>query len=235
MSRIVAALVSTALLTGPGFASDGQSALERLRARRAGRTAQAQPAAESGTPSLAARAGNGIVTLSAMPTDIPSFLAIRDQIARTPEGGAVMFILAAHLYGIDRKLGLDAFTIAFDRANLQESGKGYQGFAPAGSVMYLIDKLQGRPWVAQTYVQGTSPADGYALPTPPYVFRSFNNQVSVVDEVTRRIMFHTSGADNPRPLTVRVNDKGIWKVKEGSSLFTDMKKPGHGVAVSDDL
>lgn len=174
------------------------------------------------------------VTIQALPETLDAWLALRDQIAKDPQGGVVAYLCAGHLYGKDKKAGLDAFTVSLDRKNLSESPQGYKGFKPGPGFMNLVRNLDGMPWAAATYVAGTSPAGNYALPAPPYVFEVFANLHAKVSDTTWRLMVKTSGADNPRPFTVTVNDKGIWKVAEGSSLFTGMKKPASS-AVKDDL
>ena len=40
-----------------------------------------------------------------------------------------------------------------------------------------------------------------------------------------RIFIKCNGAASPRPITLKQNDKGIWKVSEFSSLFVGVAKP----------
>lgn len=173
------------------------------------------------------------ISLNRIPDNIEGFIALRDELANTPEGGAAIFILAMLMFAEDQNLGMQAFTIAMDRTNLREDIKGYKGFSPAASYDYHFKNFAQKLYWAKSYVLGTSPAGKYELPTVPYQISATRNAHSEQQNGDIKVFVACSGADSPRPITLRVNDKGRWKVVECSSMFLGMRVPENDV--SDDL
>lgn len=169
--------------------------------------------------------------LGALPTTVDEFLALRDRIATTPEGGAVTMLAALMTLSRDKELGMAFLTIALDQSNLS-TGAAYKGYKPGAGAMFHIERLlePSRARAPFSYVLGTVPGDGYAA-SPPYRFGISRNQYSVIDEKTVKVFIACSGAASPRPMTLRRNDKGLWKVLEFSSFSLDVAAP----LPSDDL
>ena len=63
-----------------------------------------------------------------LPETIEEFVALRDQIGHTPQGGAAMMIVALLLYAEDNALGKQCLTVAVDRDRLMEGIEGYRGW-----------------------------------------------------------------------------------------------------------
>ncbi len=173
------------------------------------------------------------VSIPQLPKNIEEFVSLRNEIAKTPEGGAAMFIVAMILFDQDQKLGTDALTIALDRANLREDMMGYKGFSPSSSLQYHIDRFSRKSYWGRAYVEKTSPQNQYRLPTVPLKISLGRNRYSELSNGDIKIFIKCSGADDPRPITLRVNDKGYWKAIECSSMFLDMRDPEQ--QISDDL
>ena len=172
------------------------------------------------------------VRLSQIPTSIDEFVQIRNEIANTPEGGAASFVLAMIVFEKDRKMGEDALTIVLDRTNLVESMNGYKGFSPGQSIKYHLGRFDSRPYWGRTYILGTSPENAYALPEQLNV-ETLRNATSEQSNGDIKVFVKCTGADSHRPITLRANDKGIWKAVECSSMFLDMRAPQQ--IISDDL
>jgi hypothetical protein len=172
------------------------------------------------------------VNLRMIPTTMDDFNAIRDEIANSPEGGAAVFILAMLMFDKDKKLGEQALTVALDRSNLSESMMGYKGFIPSNSIKYHIDRFSSKTYWGRAYIEGTSPDNAYQLPAELNVLIG-RNAYSQLSNGDIKVFVKCSGADTPRPIALRVNDKGIWKAVECSSMFLDMRAPQQ--TISDDL
>ena len=173
-----------------------------------------------------------VVTIDHLPQTTDEFVELRNKVATTPEGGAALFVVALLVLTDDSELGEQLITIALDRNNLQASGQGYQGFRPHGSQQYHLKRVKERPHLPLSYVAGTKAADGYKAALP-YQFSFSTNRFSKQAEDRVKIFIASSGADTPRPLTMKRNDKGIWKVLEWSSLSVGVRQPGP--KPSDDL
>ncbi len=161
-------------------------------------------------PSPATKAPQSVtVEIPSIPKTAEEFIALRDKIATTPEGGVVMYLLAAHLYGTDHKLGLQAFTVALDTKNLMKGDGGVKGWIPNRSFSMKLKYLDEMPWAGATYVSGTDVKDTYKLPALPWKYEILRNAYSEQSGGALRLLAKTSGADMPRPYTVRKNDQGI--------------------------
>jgi hypothetical protein len=166
------------------------------------------------------------VRLEGIPENIEDFLAIRDAHAVSPEGGAAVFVLAMILYTENTDLGTDAFTIALDRSVLRTAQDGYKGYAPSSAFMEYPERyLAPRPYLAASYISGTDPSTGYKLPSPPYTVRVLFTPYSKLKENEYRVLVACSGADSPRPVILKRNNRGIWKVSNYSSLFVGIRAP----------
>jgi hypothetical protein len=161
------------------------------------------------------------VAIDYIPENLDQFLTLRDEIATTPEGGAVIFIIAMILYNQDQEMGLQAFTIALDRDQLSE-GNVYKGFKPYSSWYYFFGQLEYFEYLGRVYIDGTDYSDAYALPDSPYSFVFTSKQET--GENTVKLFVQTTSGNMPRPLSLVVNNRGLWKVSEASSLFVGVSK-----------
>jgi hypothetical protein len=133
----------------------------------------------------------------------------------------------------DEELGKQCLTVAVDRERLQEGTKGYKGWELRVRDRRMIEsQTRGKAHVLHSYIQGTSPNGGYVLPAPPYEMAFSSNPYSGdVDSGKFKIFVDSSGADTPRPVGMRRNNRGVWKALEWSSLLLGVKAP----SVDDDL
>jgi len=152
---------------------------------------------------------------------------MRNEVATTPEGGAVMMIVALMVYAKDEQVGLQCLTIAVDQSRLMDGPKGYKGRQLANNNLQRIRlQISGKEYLPNSYVQGTSPQEGYELPGLPYTLACSSNPYSGdASSGTYKVFVATSGAPTPRPVTVKVNDKGLWKASEWSSLIVGVQPP----------
>lgn len=168
------------------------------------------------------------VEVPLIPADVEEFVALRNEIAVTPEGGAAMFVVAMSAYAKDPDLGMRLFTaiLVNDGSMLRDDPAGYGGKAPGNSASYLIRRLDDAPWVASSYWIGTSPENGYTVPEGnPLTTAVSRNPYSVVSETEMRVFVHCTGADSPRPIRLERNNRGVWKVAEFSSLVVGVRPP----------
>lgn len=173
--------------------------------------------------------GHPIVTVERFPDSVEEFVALRDQLAATPQGGAVMMVLALQAYVRDPALGWPCLAIAVDRSRLQEGATGYQGWEliPAERSR-ITSRLKGQAHLPWSYILGTSPEEGYRLPAPPYRLECSDNLYSgSLEAGSYKVFVRCSGAASPRPVTLKRNDRGLWKAYEWSSLLLGVIKPAN--------
>ena len=161
------------------------------------------------------------ITINSIPTTIEEFIQLRKQKATSPEGGAAMFCLAMKIYMDNEELGRKCFVAIADRSELK-TGDTYKGYTL--SSWMTIEMASGSyPLIANTYIGGSSPENGYTVSLPyKYTFTSGTYSGDPSTGKTK-IFVACSGADSPRPIHMVKNDKGIWKASKWSSLYAGMK------------
>lgn len=173
-----------------------------------------------------------MVETDKIPTTIEEFIAFRDKVATTPEGGAAVFAMAMILYTQNKELGNQALTVAMDLSQLEE-GNVYKGYQPPSALNYHLGNLSEKPYIARSYVQDAKPDNGYALPSSKIKFKTSRNSYSEQDNGDIKVFIQSSGADSPRPIALRKNEKGLWKAVNYNSLFVGIMPPASNVV--DDL
>jgi hypothetical protein len=163
------------------------------------------------------------ISVKSMPRTADEFIALRNTLSSSPEGGAALFMVALITYVDNYDLGRVFFTIALDQSALS-TGSVYKGYAPGGSIQYHLDRFKDprRKRTPYAYIKGTSPDKQYAA-SLPYVFSIAQNKYSVQSDGTIKVYVDCSGASYPRPIRMKKNDKGVWKAVEFSSMFLDVQ------------
>lgn len=162
-----------------------------------------------------------------LPASLEAFLALQDQVARTPQGGASMMVVALLVYADDVELGHRCLAAAIDRGRLAEGTGGHDGWQLRGTDRQLIrTQLSGQPHLPRSYIQGAAPENGYRLPPAPYELEfSANPYSGDADSGSYKLFVASSGAASPRPVTLRRDEAGIWKAREWSSLLVGIRAP----------
>jgi len=175
------------------------------------------------------------VQIETLAQSVEEFVTLRNEVAHTPYGGAVMMVVALLAYAQDRELGQQCLTVAVDRERLQKGVKGYKGWQLRNADLQRIRlQISGKEYLPRSYFQGATPENGYQLPSPPFVFEISENPYSGdVASGKYKVFVTSSGAPSPRPVTVQRNDKGVWKAFEWSSLIMGVQAPHE--QIEDDL
>jgi hypothetical protein len=171
------------------------------------------------------------VQIETMPQSLEEFVAVRDQVAQEPQGGAAMMVVALLMYTKDEELGRQCLAIAVDRERLSEGPKGYKGWQLRASDIWLLhSQIKEKAYVLRSYIKGSDPENGYRPDGPPYVFEFSDNPHSGnPSSGTFKVFVSSSGASSPRPVTVKRNDDGIWKAYEWSTLIVGVQEPDEDV------
>ena len=171
------------------------------------------------------------ITVNKLPGSVEEFTKLRNEIAVTPEGGAVIFILAMMKYTKDRDMGLKFFTIALTRNNLSK-GNAYKGFKPHRSLNYHFSRFNNNPYWPFAYIKGAKPDNGYKV-SAPFTFVTSRNRYSGSEESGKVKVFVNCFGTRPRPMKLKKNNRGLWKALEFSSFWLGSIKPTK--KIDDDL
>ncbi len=177
------------------------------------------------------------LTIEKMPETVDEFIIMRNKMAKTPQGGALMFIVALNMYAIDKAEGKKALVVALDKRHLTKNKRSgmYKNYSIKN--FYGFNQIKNKPYSARSYIKGSSPQNGYDIGGPPYTVELFTTTHSFYhyNKGRIRIMVPCSGADSPRPITVHADSRGNWKAYEFSSLCLGMRPPEEEESGEDDL
>jgi len=157
---------------------------------------------------------------------VEKFLEIRDKIATTPEGGATVFLLALKVYSYNVKLGKQCLVIAVDQENLQK-GDTYLGYEllPLDETFFKKSIYEKNRLLPNSYISGSTPENNYSVKLP-YTYEFSTNAASGdAASGTFKILVKCSGDALYRPITIKKNNRGLWKAKEWGSILNAIKKP----------
>lgn len=128
------------------------------------------------------------------------------------------------------KMFLDAIHGYFDPSKKERSAAiiGILINAPswetqAGSLSFFRMKLADMQYIFRSYAKGSSPENNYQMDSNNYEIEITKSEI--VDANTQKIFIKSSGADSPRPITLKKDKSGLWTVYEFSSLYVDVRKP----------
>lgn len=157
------------------------------------------------------------ITIDTLPSSVDEFATLRESLEGTPEGTAALFVAAALMLESAPDAGK---TCLFDILGPQYMvGPG----KPKPSAKRLIERLTGNKSLARSYVVGTTPGEGYTLPSPPLAVSTSRNPYSEMAPDRIKVFVACSGADSDRPIQLVKVEEGRWLVAEASSLTTGIR------------
>lgn len=159
------------------------------------------------------------ITIPSIPQSLDEFRKLREVLAKTPEGGAALFIAAILAHHAKNPQAPQMAALTFTPIHLSNGELGTQ------MKERIVRGLGERVNVAPSYVVGTSPSNGYKLPAPPFTVEMHTDPLdNGFGADTRKLFLWSSGAELPRGIEMRQLD-GFWQVENASSLLSDVAKP----------
>jgi len=153
------------------------------------------------------------VVLHDVPTDASQFSEKLRTLGESPEGAAASVIIALALMAMDRELGRKCIAAA-------------DPSLPESRFRFVEERLEGKEYLPNSYILGTSPENRYLPQQPPLVMRFSTNPHSGDPAQGRvKLFVECSGADSPRPITVAKNREGRWTAVEWSSILSGIRPP----------
>jgi len=165
---------------------------------------------------------SGLVELPVMPGSTEEFLRMQEELAGTPEGGAAVLVMALLLYRDNPDFGAACVAASVDRSRVTTDGS-----LRRGDGRRIAEQFAANPGIPAAYIEGTSPGEGYALPEMPWRLEMSTNPYSGDpggDET--KLFLSCSGADSPRPVSLRKDARGLWRAYEWSSLLMGIRPAG---------
>lgn len=153
--------------------------------------------------------------------------ALRDDLAQTPEGGALVFIIALINYASadNQAEGMKMVILSMWEENVvkSEAPGNFNGYILHRSDLDRLNRISEA--TARSYVRGTSPDNSYTIAAGSIEigFRSQSKHAGSERSGTKKVFVWSSGADTARPITLKRNTRGLWKVSEFSSLLVGVR------------
>jgi hypothetical protein len=165
------------------------------------------------------------ITVLKLPKSLKEFIDMRNEIATTPQGGALMFVIALNLQVENPAIGKQCLVIAVDNKKL-ETGNIYKGYQLKKSIKNrILSQLKRFPYIAYSYFKGANPQNGYSTKSPYKIIYSSNKSSGIISGGNYKIFLKSNGADSPRPIRMAKNNRGYWKAVEWSSIIMGIRKP----------
>lgn len=160
--------------------------------------------------------------------------------AETPQGGAALFIQALLNWSDPsyKTIGEQMLILSMWEDNLI-AGNTYKNYGLFRADIERVNRLlpPSGDYVSRSYVAGSTPANGYSFNPGTIVvrFRPQDRLVGSIEQGQYKVFVWSSGADTARPVTLKRNSKGYWKIFEFSSLTVGIRAPEGGHDAADDL
>jgi hypothetical protein len=168
----------------------------------------------------------GKTVKKSMITSFDKFKAAWEKDASDPYDSILYYVIAALNIEKDHNLADAMMTVVVSKRDSMESSSSPSGLKLGKSSSYYIGQFKEDKNIARSYVGADWQED--------YKFDKSNLTMTVtkdqeVDGKTRKIFVHSGGADSPRPVTVKRNKHGQWKLTNYGSLCVGVRKPASEV------
>ena len=134
--------------------------------------------------------------------------------AKTPQQTAAFAVAALVRYTEDTEAGIAMLDKLLGPRPLSNLSK-----------QQLRDQLRGKEYTARSYFDGATPDNNYT-PSMPYTVTVSETPYSYQHENYAQLWIRSGGADNPRPVTMRLKPStGEWYLWEYAGLLAGIRIP----------
>lgn len=152
-----------------------------------------------------------MITLEKLPTNVEELKAMADL--SSPFNTAALAVAAFINYEKDVNAAIEMINFL----------KGPQPLSVMDT-QFIRDRLAGKGYVVRSYVEGTSVENDYTIPDGPIRIEVSDNPYSYTNEGYAVLYLKSSGADSPRPVTLRKKGDSTWCLWQHTFL-SDVRVP----------
>lgn len=139
------------------------------------------------------------VVFTELPTTMEELLSLPEANLKEPHFAAALLIPALALWSHQQKTAIEMINYL----------KGPQKLS-VRDIQFINDRLRGKEYLPLSYVEGSSPENGYK-PLKPYRVKVFTVPSSFVESGYAKLYLQSSGADSKRPVELRKKESsGEW-------------------------
>lgn len=146
-----------------------------------------------------------------LPENVEELKGIPEAVMETPFQTAALAVAVLCYYEKDKDATFEMLDFL----------KGPQPLSPMDK-QFIRDRLAGKGYKTFSYFKGSGPQNNY-VPTEPYTITVSDNPYSYTNEGYAVLYMKSSGADSPRPVTLRKkgNQWFLWQI----SFLADIRTP----------
>ncbi len=165
-----------------------------------------------------------------LPETLEDFQARIAEKGTDPKAAVKLWLDAVYVYLLrDKELGKQLI-LEMDRYKEWDS-RSFRTFR---------SRMDEKPYILFSYAKAATPDNQYAFDPDNYEIVIGDNidMKPFVDKAEGeycKLFIKSSGADNPRPITLIANKRGEWKFYEFSSLYVDTRKPYEALVWQTDI
>jgi len=164
------------------------------------------------------------ITFQALPKSVAELQALPQAGLASPFGTAALAIAAMCAYEANPQAVAEMLNFL----------RGPRPLTPH-DLQFMRDRLRGKGYKTLSFFEGSSPQNNYT-PSQPYRVTVFDNPYSWISEDSSqssagpvqyaRLLMQSSGADSPRPITLRLKPStNQWFLWEHGGLLPDIRVP----------
>ena len=156
-----------------------------------------------------------VYTWNRIPDSEAEFRAAKRLLCRTPQGAACLLSMATLIYCNPRTTKLGEICMRLSIHPDVNFSRALRDFS---------SRMKSDPSIAASYIQGTRPGNRYALPST--LTCKIRTQHVDVRAGRHKVFVYSTGADTPRPITMKATASGEFLAKEFSSLMVEVCPSG---------
>ena len=148
-----------------------------------------------------------------LPESLAELQALPEAILSSPFQTAALTVCALCAYAADKNIGIEML-------NWLRGPRPLNG----QDVSFLNDRFRGgKTYLPFSYFEGATPENNYT-PREPFALSIDSNHISAAEQGYMKLFIPCGGADNPRPIKLRMKGDGRWFLWE-QYLLTDIRPP----------
>lgn len=163
------------------------------------------------------------ISLDAIPKSVKEFKEMRAKLAKTEKGAAAMMILAMLAFDKDPKLSEQFFILMLHRRYIIKSKNqvNIKDYALSREARRYITLLFRRKYIAHAYIKESNFKEGYQIPKKAPYHVLFSHLLKYPSVTVVYLKINKKG-ERPRPIYLKKNNSGIYKVYRLEELYATM-------------
>ncbi len=146
------------------------------------------------------------ILFNAIPKSLQEFTSLPQAAMSNPFDTAALTVIALCVYPFNKNA-------CFEMLNYLRGPRPMSGI----DKQFIDDRFHDKDYVPRSYFYGANPGNNYEV-AAPYIVEVSENPYSYTEANMAKLYIASGGADNPRPVSLRLAKDGRWYLWEQSLL-----------------